>query len=369
MYWEDELSHNITSLEQLKEYIDLSPEEEIEIAKVINKHPMSITRYYLKLITQNNTLSPIYRIVIPSCDERDRLGSYDTSGEKLHTKFRGFQHKYPQTALILATNRCASYCRFCFRKRMVGLGNAEVLHRLDNACNYIAEHKEIDNVLITGGDPLILPNSILREFIEKLLSIEHIDFIRFGTRIPVVLPSRIHSDREFLDMIENYNRGHKKIYFVTHFNHPDEITDQSSRAIAELIRRGSVVSNQTVLLREINDSPGVLAQLMKSLTRMGIVPYYIFQCRPVKHTRKRFQTTLKDGYEIVSKTNAMINGHAKRFRYIMSHKRGKIEILAIEGNTIFLKQHQFKDKRYADKFYKKRLPNNASWFDELEPLQ
>lgn len=369
MYWEDELKYNITSLEQLREYIDMSPDEEIEIAKVIKKHPMSITRYYMKLIVQNNTVSPVSRIVIPSCDERDRLGSYDTSGEKLHTKFRGFQHKYPQTALILATNRCASYCRFCFRKRMVGLGNEEVLHRLDNASDYIREHKEIDNVLITGGDPLILPNSILREFIEKLLSIEHIDFIRFGTRIPVVLPSRIHSDREFLDMIDKYNSPSKKIYFVTHFNHPDEITEESSRAIAELIRRGSVISNQAVLLKGINDNPRVLAQLMKSLTRTGIVPYYIFQCRPVKHTGKRFQTTLKDGYEIAAKTNAMLNGHAKRFRYIMSHKIGKIEILAVEGNTIFLKQHQVKDIKYADKFYKKRLPDNASWFDELEPIQ
>ncbi|MFO8062483.1 MAG: KamA family radical SAM protein [bacterium] len=369
MYWEDELKHNITSLEQLREYIDMSPDEETEIAKVIEKHPMSITRYYLNLIKKSDTLSPVSRIVIPSREERDRFGSYDTSGEKLNTKFKGFQHKYPQTALILATNRCASYCRFCFRKRMVGLGNDEVLHRLDNAFDYITEHDEIDNVLITGGDPLMLPNNILREFVEKLLSIDHIDFIRFGTRIPVVLPSRIHGDREFLDLIDDYNSPSKRIYFVTHFNHPDEITGESSGAIAELIKRGSVVSNQTVLLKGVNDNPEVLAQLMKSLTRIGVVPYYIFQCRPVKYTRKRFQTTLKNGYEIVSKSNAMLNGHAKRFRYIISHKIGKIEILAIEGNTIYLKQHQFKDNRHADKFYRMRLPDNASWFDDLIPLK
>jgi len=194
MKWQDELKKNITKIDELKKYFDIPEDEAKKLDEITKVHPMSITRYYLSLIEKPSPDDPIWRMAVPSVDEFVQIGSYDTSGEQENTKLTGLQHKYSQTALLLATNRCAMYCRFCFRKRLVGLPNKEILRRLEAAADYISKHPEINNVLISGGDPLTLPNEIIRKLLEMLWNIDHLEFVRIGSRVPVTFPMRITDD-------------------------------------------------------------------------------------------------------------------------------------------------------------------------------
>src|SRR5210317_2116692 len=178
--WQDELANSVTTLEELKEYIDLTAEEEEKLQKVIDLHPMSIPRYYLSLIDRNDPNDPIRKMSIPSENELDVTGSYDTSGEKENTKLPGLQHKYRNTVLLLSANVCSMYCRHCFRKRMVGLSNDEIMGRFDEAYEYIARQPEVNNVLISGGDSLVLPTRVLGHFLARLSRLEQLDYIRFG---------------------------------------------------------------------------------------------------------------------------------------------------------------------------------------------
>ena len=230
----------------------------------------------------------------------------------------GLQHKYLETALILATNRCATYCRHCFRKRLVGLPSEEILKRFEEAAKCIAEHGEINNVLISGGDPLVLKSEIIGRFLEVLGRIGHLNFIRIGSRVPVTLPARF-SDPILLSIFRKCSRSGKKLYVVTHFNHPMEITRESTLAANNLLKAGVLLSNQTVLLRGVNDDPEILVELMNRLVVIGVAPYYVFQCRPVKRVKHHFQIPICEGVRIVEKAKASCNGLGKRFKYVMSH--------------------------------------------------
>jgi len=366
MKWENELKRNIRTVERLKKYLKLTKKEEKLLKKVVEIHPMSITRYYLSLINKSDKKDPIRKMMIPSVEELNLEGSYDTSGEKNNTKQEGLQHKYKETALILTTNRCAAYCRFCFRKRLVGLPNKEILHRFNNIVKYIKSHPEIDNVLISGGDPLRLQTKIIDKILSKLSSIPHLKFIRIGTRIPVVFPDRILEDKSLLKTLKKYSRPDRRIYIVTHFNHPSEITKKSISAINKLIESNIIINNQTVLMKGINNNPNTLAELLNKLVAIGVNPYYVFKCRPVKRVKKYFQIPLYKGYKIIKEAKKKLNGHSKRFKYIMAHRTGKIEILGILKNEIYLKYHQAKNPKNIGKFFKKKLNKKATWLDDLK---
>ncbi|MCK5052426.1 MAG: KamA family radical SAM protein [Candidatus Cloacimonetes bacterium] len=369
MDWKKELKNNIVSVEQLKQYYQIFNKDAHVLKKIIDRHPMSITRHYLSLIDFDDPDDPIAKMVIPSIKELDITGSYDTSGEKLSTKFIGFQHKYPQTALILSTYRCAAYCRFCFRKRMVGISKDEIFQNIDRAVNYIKKHLEINNVLITGGDPLMLSTKILKRFLDKLFAFDHIDFVRFGTKVPVYLPQRISEDKELLSILKYYSDKKKQIYFVVQIDHPREITPELIKAVNMLKRRGVILNNQTVLMKDINDSPDVLAELQNKLVSIGINPYYVFQCRPVKRVKNHFQIPIYSAYKIVEQAKAKLNGHSKRFKFIMSHKTGKIEIIGIMNDEIFFKYHQAKDPQNNGKLFKRRLNKIAGWLEEFPVIK
>ncbi|HIH78193.1 MAG TPA: KamA family radical SAM protein [Halobacteria archaeon] len=358
------LDQTIDTVEELDRYIKLSKEEKKSLKKVIAKHPMSISRYYLSLINKDDPNDPIRRMIIPSVEELDPSGYYDTSGEADNTKMIGLQHKYPQTALILSTNKCAAYCRYCFRKRMVGLSGREIIQNFSDAADYIKKHKEISNVLISGGDPLTLPTEIIRKFLEMLSEIDHLYFIRFGTKIPVTLPERISTDDELLSVFKEFSVPNRRIYIVTQFNHPNEITEESISAIDLLLRSNVLVNNQSVLLKGVNDNPEVLAELMKRLVSIGVSPYYVFQCRPVKRVT-HFQVPLIKGYRIIRETKNRLDGFGKRFRYVMSHKTGKIEIVGTINDDMYFKYHQAKDPNDRGKFFKKKITKDARWFDDL----
>jgi len=366
MSWTEELKNNIETIDQLKEYVDIPHDQERRLKRVIDVHPMSITRYYASLINKDDPNDPIKGLIVPSTAELDLSGTYDTSGEKSNTVLTGLQHKYKQTALILSTNRCSAYCRFCFRKRLVGKPSHEIIEQFKEAVNYVSDHKEITNVLISGGDPFILYTDIIKVFLDELADIDHLDFIRFGTRVPVVFPQRIIEDDELVRMLSEYCDKQRQIFIVTHFNHPNELTEDAKKAVYKMRKAGLIINNQTVLFKGINDNSEILAELMRKLLRMGVNPYYVFQCRPVKRVKKHFQVPLVQAVDIVEKAKGYLEGHGKRFKFIMSHKTGKIEIIGIIGDEIYLKYHQAKDPKNMGRFFKRKINPYAGWLDDLE---
>jgi KamA family protein len=256
------------------------------------------------------------------------------------------------------------YCRHCFRKRLVGLPNEEILARFEDAAAYVAKHKEINNVLISGGDPLVLDSEIIKRFLEVLDRIKHVRFIRIGSRVPVTLPARL-SDSKLLAVLKKYSKIDRRLHIVTHFNHPREITTQSIGAVNNLLEAGVLVSNQTVLLQGVNDNPSTIASLMNKLVGVGVMPYYLFQCRPVKRVKHQFQVPLCKGSRIVEKAKASCNGLSKRFKYIMSHVTGKLEILGIMDGEIYFKYHEAKDRENLGVMFKCRVDEDAGWLDEF----
>ena len=361
MNWAENLQNNLTTAEQLKGVLQLNDKETEKLKQILEQFPMSITQYYLSLIHWEDENDPIKKMCIPSIRETDLDGSFDTSGEADNTVVEGMQHKYKQSAMILSTNRCAMYCRHCFRKRLVGLSDKEIAKYFDKIMEYIEGHTEISNVLISGGDAFLNSNEVIEKYLERLCRMEHIDFIRFGTRTPVVLPMRITEDKELLDILQRYS-SKKQIYVITHFNHPNEITRESKAAVQALLHVGIPVRNQAVLLNGINDSPQVLGTLLKRLTAAGVLPYYVFQCRPVSGVKNQFQVPLKQGFKIVEEAKNMQNGMGKNFRYVLSHEAGKIEILGMTAeDEMLFKYHQAKKPEDAGRLFIRHLEDTQCW--------
>lgn len=332
------LEKNINRLNDLFVLLDLSPSEQKNIMEIAEKFPISIPAYYLSLINKEDKNDPIRKMAIPSEFEKDLEGTFDTSGEGDNTVITGMQHKYNETVMILSTNQCAMYCRHCFRKRLVGLSDEEIAKHFEEMAQYIKEHKEISNVLISGGDSLVNPNTKIEYLLKLFTSIDNLDFIRFATRIPVVMPQRISEDLQLLEILKKYSKK-KQIYIVTQFNHPNEVTEESKKAIKMLQKIGIVVKNQTVLLKGVNDDSHVLGSLLKKLTSIGVVPYYIFQCRPVKGVKGQFQVPFERGYEIIEGAKVMQNGQGKCFKYCFSCESGKIEVVGKLGDEMIFKFH------------------------------
>ena len=363
MSWQEELRRGVRTAEELAPLLGWSGEETARRAEVAKRFPMMITPYYLSLVDPKDPADPIARMCVPSLDEFGPGGSFDTSGEASNTKLEGLQHKYAQTVRLLSTNQCAMYCRHCFRKRMVGLTDAELNKRVDEAVAYVSEHREINNILVSGGDAFMNPNHILERYLRELTAIEHLDLIRFGSRMPVTLPERVYGDPEFLALFEEYGKK-KTLVLVTHFNHPRELTAEAARALRAMIERGVPVRNQTVLMRGINDDGETLGKLLSGLVRLGVMPYYIFQCRPVTGVKGRFQVPLTEGIRIVDDAKSRQNGLGKAVRYAMSHPRGKIEIVCeLPGGETLFKFHQCKYPEDRSRPFTVRLSPTDTWLD------
>ena len=273
------------------------------------------------------------------------------------------EHKYNSTALFLVSDVCDGICRYCFRKRVFIESHKE--HQLDlpAALGYIKQHNEITNVLLTGGDPLVLTTSKLENIIRQLREIEHVQIIRIGTRTPVFNPYRIVDDPALLEMIETYSTERKKIYVVTHFVHPRELTDAAIKAINLLERAGAIITNQTPLIRGLNDNPQVLAELLDKLSFIGAVPYYIFQCRPALGN-KAYTVPIEQGYEIVEQAKLQVSGLAKRARYVMSHSSGKIEIVGKTDDAVYFKYHRAAKDEDSGRFLAFKSNPDACWLDD-----
>ena len=369
MSWKDLLRHTVASVDEMSRYIRLTPNERSRLNEIAKIHPIRVTRHVMELMDPEDPGDPIRKMYLPSMDELDLSGTYDTSGEADNTKATGLQHKYDPTALLISTNVCAIYCRYCFRKRMVGLSNSEVLGRLDDALSYIAGHPEINNVLVSGGDSFMLSTDIIKTFLREFSKIPHIRFIRFGTKTPASLPQRIIEDDDLIASFaeQNADASKPRVYVFTHINHPREIVPETVEAVRRLNSAGVTVSCQSVLLKGVNDDADVMVNLMNGLVSAGIVPYYVFQCRPVKRVRKSFQIPIAEGISILETAKRRLSGAAKRFKYAMSHSLGKIEIVGIADDRIIFKIHDAKYTEQTGTVFMRPEEEVGGWLpDDLE---
>lgn len=363
MTWQEQLQNSLRTIEDLSQVIPLSEEDRAHMEEILNCSPMLVTPYYLSLIDLSDESDPIRKIALPSLTEADLSGSYDTSGEGDNTVVTGMQHKYAETALMLSTSLCAMYCRHCFRKRLVGLHDKDSVQDMEEVRAYLLAHPEIKNVLVSGGDALMNSNERLAEILDVLVDIDHLDFIRLATRIPVSLPQRITEDAELLALLDSYNQR-KQLFMVTQFDHVNEITPESTAAVKAVLDLGIPVRNQTVLLKGVNDDPKVLGELLSALPAIGAEPYYVFQCRPVSGVKSGFQVPLRRGVEIVEEARGMQSGISKAFRYCMSHVSGKIEILGnLENGEMMFKYHEAKDRSQLGKLFTRSIAEDQAWLD------
>ncbi len=274
-----------------------------EISIVTHRYPMRVSGYYLGLITDRG--DPIYRQCIPAPEElEDVTGQPDPLHEGAHCPVARLYHRYPDRVLLLATNNCAVYCRFCTRKRNISEKSSSISDReLAGAVDYLRHHEEVHDVLISGGDPLTLPVERLEAIIRAIRALAHIDIIRIGTRIPCVDPVRI--DESLCAMLKRYH----PLYVNVQFNHPAEITPESKKACSMLADAGIQLGNQSVLLKGVNDSPEVMKELVRRLLAIRVKPYYLFLPDLVKGTG-HFRTSLECGLEIIRSIQGFMSGMA-----------------------------------------------------------
>ena len=333
--------------------------------KVCDKFRFRANDYYLSLIDWDDPNDPIRQIVVPHKKELEKWGDLDPSNEKAYTVMPGMEHKYNSTVLLLVSDVCDGICRYCFRKRLFIEKHSE--HKLDiqRAVEYIKRHREISNVLLTGGDPLMLTTSKLEKIIAPLREINHVEIIRIGTRMPVFNPYRIIDDPALGKLIEKHSTGDKKIYMMLHFVHPTELTDVAIEGVDILQKSGAILTNQTPLIRGLNDDPYVLADLLAKLSFIGVPPYYIFQCRPALGN-KAYTVPIEQGYEIVEQAKSMVSGLAKRARYVMSHSTGKVEIIGKTEECVYMRYHRSFDDADSGRFMAFKSNPEACWLDDYD---
>jgi KamA family protein len=359
--------HRCTYLTDVRRIEQLSDRERHELETVTRHFAFRSNDYYLSLIDWDDPNDPIRRIILPHRDELDEWGRLDPSDEQAYTIIPGVEHKYNSTVLMLVSNVCDGICRYCFRKRVFIRPQQEYLRDVTAAMDYIAAHQEVTNVLLTGGDPLTLSTGRLAEIIAGIRRIEHVQIVRIGTRIPAFNPYRIVDDPTLLKMIERYSTAEKRIYVMTHFSHPRELTNVAIEAVDLLQEAGAITANQTPLIRGVNDNPETLAELLAKLSFVGDVPYYIFQCRPAVGNRA-YTVPIEEGYQIVEDAKSRVSGLAKRIRYTMSHSTGKIEVVAKLGDQVFFKYHRAAEDIDSGRVLVCNSNPHAHWLDDYDEI-
>ncbi|MHC4044877.1 KamA family radical SAM protein [Bradyrhizobium sp. 23AC] len=337
------------------------PKDELQ-ANSITRY--QVTKFYREQITNSGYYDQLKHIVEPSVREFESHGNLDTSGEHDNTVAPGLQHKYAQTGLLLTTDRCASYCRFCFRKRLVGKESDEIALSFPRIAQYIGGHPEMTNVLLSGGDPFVLSSAKLDRILDHLLPIPHLETIRFGTKMVAFEPKRLE-DPAVADLFRRIHKSGKNAAVVTHFDHIGEISVDAERCIRSLRALGVQFFNQSVLLAKVNDDAEILAATFTKCHQMGVRPYYLFQGRPVKGA-SHFQVPIRRGLEIARGINQRLSGIQKTFKYIMSHYTGKIEILDLGADDrVYMRYHQNRNPEKIGRIFSRRYVEAACWLDDL----
>jgi lysine 2,3-aminomutase len=271
-----------------------------EIEKVERVYPMRVSPYYLSLIKAKD--DPIWKQCIPDRRElEDHLNIDDPLSEERDTKVTGLIHRYPDRVLLMVSSMCATYCRFCTRKRKVGRIKQIPMERIMKGIDYIKKHNEIRDVILSGGDPFLRTDSEIEHILKELRAIPHLEIIRIGTRIPCAQPARI--TKRLCNILKKYH----PIYVNIHFNHPDEITPESKMACSLLADAGIPLGSQTVLLKGVNDSPEIMKELFQKLIKIRVRPYYLFQCDLVKGI-EHFRTSVETGMKIIKEVQGFTSG-------------------------------------------------------------
>ena len=341
--WKSQLQHRITTVEQLREWIDVSDREAQAIEACAGKYRWSVTPYYAALMDRADEACPIRRQAVPSLEELTTFPgtSSDPVGDTVYRKTNRVVHKYPDRVIMLVTEACAVYCRHCTRKYHTTDLEGSYFEKSEAASwdedfEYIASHPEIRDVLLTGGDPLTYGDSKLELIISRLRRIPHVEIIRIGSRYPVLLPQRITP--EFCAMLEKYH----PIWLNTHFNHPKEITPEAAEACDRLLRHGIVVQNQSVLLKGINDNLQTMQLLLRELLKIRVRPYYLYHCDNVTGV-SHFATSIATGREIMRGLLGHMSGFAVP-QYIITTSLGKIplweEQLHVHQNNFWLENYK-----------------------------
>ncbi len=319
--WRWQMQNRIHSAEALHRWINPTPEELRAIEATKDVFRWTITPYYARLMDPDDPSCPVRRQVVPHPDELapDIVGVQDPLGEVAHSPVKNLIHNYEDRVAFCVTAECAIYCRYCLRKRMVG--DADFFMRTDElqeAIDYIAAHDEIRDVLLTGGDPLTFNTRHLEWLLSRLRAIDHVELIRFGSRMPVKLPYRITD--ELCALLEQYH----PIWINTHFNHPKELTDDAAAAIDKLKSAGVPVGNQTVLLRGINDDVATMKALNEGLVQMRVRPYYLYQAQVIGGTA-HLRTPIEAGMHIMRQLRGRTSGFAIP-TYVLDTPHGKVPL-------------------------------------------
>ena len=341
--WKWQVKNRIETLEDLKKYVTLTPEEEEGVKKTLQTLRMAITPYYISLIDPNNPDCPVRKQAVPTGKEtyQSPADLLDPLHEDEDSPVPGLTHRYPDRVLLLITDMCSMYCRHCTRRRFAGQKDGEsAIDRIDRAIEYIAKTPQVRDVLLSGGDSLMVSDERLEYIISRLRQIPHVEIVRLGSRTPVVCPQRITDD--LVNMLKKYH----PVWLNTHFNHPQEVTKEAAEACAKLANAGIPLGNQTVLLRGVNDCVNTMKKLMHELVKMRVRPYYIYQC-DLSMGIEHFRTPVSKGIEIIEGLRGHTSGYAVPTfvvdapggggktpvmpQYVISQAPGKVVLRNFEG--------------------------------------
>jgi len=349
--WRWQLAHRITSLEDAARLLELSGAEKNAIGLAKASLPLAVTPYYARLLDPANPLQPLRRMVLPSCWEAVRAPGEadDPLGEDHDSPAPGLVHRYPNRVLFLTTDFCSTYCRYCTRSRgMGGQGRPEQLRqRWELGLDYIRRTPQVQDVLLSGGDPLTMPDEALDWLLTRLRAIDHVEIIRIGTKVPAVLPMRV------TPALTRMLKKHHPLWMSLHFAHPDELTEDTRQACARLADAGIPLGSQTVLLAGVNDDPAVMGRLFQGLLALRVRPYYLYQCDPISGSA-HFRTPAARGVEILRALRGRLSGYAMpTFVIDAPGGGGKIPLapdytLGYSGDDLMLRNYAGGVYRYPD---------------------
>jgi len=350
--WRWQVTNRIRSVAQLQTMIQLSEPEQWALDNSEAKLPLGITPYYMSLVSEKDPAQPLRRTVIPTPEELMKMPGEadDPLGEESQSPVPGMVHRYPDRVLLLLSDFCSTFCRYCTRSRVVGHG---AIHpgrtRLENALAYIRANHSIRDVLLSGGDPLLIGDDRLDWILAQLRQIPHVEIVRIGTKVPAVLPQRITP--QLVRILKKYH----PLWMSLHYTHPDECTPESYRACAMLADAGIPLGSQTVLLKGINDDVATMKDLMHHLMKMRVRPYYIYQCDPITGS-SHFRTPIEKGLEIIRGLRGFTSGYAVP-TYVVDAPGGggKIPlmpdyIVGSDHGNLVLKNYENKLYQYPDSF-------------------
>lgn len=348
--WKWQLKNSVTTIQQLSRFLELSVNE-IRPAQAINDTlPIRITPYYMSLLDKHKADQPLRKSVVPVFDEflAGKGEASDPLSETHHSPVPNIVHRYPDRVLFLVTGFCSTYCRYCTRSHMVAKDKCHIgLKAWEPGLKYIQQNKHIRDVLISGGDPLSMVDLNIEYLLSRLRDIEHVEIIRIGTKVPVVLPQRIN--KPLVNILKKYH----PLYMSIHFTHPEEITPEVRDACEKLANAGIPLGSQTVLLKGINDSVPVMKKLMHGLLKIRVRPYYLYQCDPILGSA-HFRTPISKGLEIIRGLRGHTSGYAVP-QYVVDAPGGggKIPLLpdyfqGREDGYVLLKNYEDKIFKYPD---------------------